>query len=375
MKTTSIKKFKNVWFTSDTHFDDERLDLFTREVLFESATEVDNFIIKQWNDNVKDGDLVIDVGDVALTQKGLDKVKGLNGTKWLVKGNYDTSDGTAKFKMSDDILLEQFDKVFDDLTIEIDGEEVFINHFPTSADVDKFNIVGHIHGTWKVQRNMINVGVDAWHFTPVPLKTIKFQMNGIRKYYDQNVYAGELKANLNFKHGEFKVLRAPIYDTVEHEDDINIFLAGPIQGAQEWQEEIISKIEKEFKDKHFTCNIIISSPRRLEKPKNFIYEEQVEWETYYLNRSYMGGITVFWLPTQDNEQQYDNKSRSYAQTSRFELGEWFGRGLGDFVIGVQSGFHGEKYITYKFKKDYEYDVETNINNVVKSIIKKINELI
>jgi len=40
-------------------------------------------------------------------------------------------------------------------------EEVYIDHYPTNGKSDIFNVVGHIHGTWKVQRNMVNVGVDA----------------------------------------------------------------------------------------------------------------------------------------------------------------------------------------------------------------------
>jgi len=369
-----IKKYKNVWFTSDTHYDDERLNLFGRDILFNNADEVDDYMIEKFNERVKKDDLVIHLGDVALTKKGLEKIKQLNGILWLVKGNYDIPEGTAKFKVSDKILLEYFDKVFDNLIIKIDNEEVFLNHYPTSAVDDKFNIVGHIHGTWKVQRNMINVGVDAWHFTPVSLETIKFQMNGIRKYYDQNVYAGELKSNLNFKHGEVKILRAPEYDKVEHDDDINIFLAGPIQGAQNWQEEIIEKIENEFKDKTFNRNIVITSPRRLEKSENFVYNEQVDWETYYLNRASLKGIIVFWLPTIDIEQKVD-KTRSYAQTTRFEIGEWFGKGFNEFVVGIQPGFHGEKYIKYKFKQEYNYDIETNIKKLINSIIKKIYELL
>jgi len=373
-KIIDISKFNNVWFTSDTHYDDERLDLFGRDILFSSAKEVDDFIISQWNKNINDGDLVIHVGDVALTKNGLNKIKELKGTKWLVKGNYDTPDGTAKFKIDDKILLEYFDNVYEDLTIMINKEEVFINHYPTSAKDYLFNIVGHIHGTWKVQRNMVNVGVDAWHFTPVSLDTIKFQMNGIRNFYDQNVFAGEIKSNLNYRRGELKILRAPEYDIAEYSDDITIFLAGPIQGSQNWQEEIITKIEKEFKDKKLSKNIIIASPRRKEKPKKFIYEEQVNWESYYLNKANSSGINVFWLPTQDLEEKHD-KNRSYAQTTRFELGEWYGKGVYEYVIGIQPGFHGEKYIKMKFKEEYDYDILSNIKKVTADIIKKVNEIL
>ena len=370
----SYKNFKNVWFTSDTHFGDDRLNLFGRDIVFNDANESDNLMIKNYNDRIGDDDLLIHLGDIALKEDGLKKMKLINGTKWLVKGNYDIADATAKFEISDKMLSKYFDLVVDDLIIDIDGEEVFLNHYPTNAKEDMFNVVGHIHGTWKVQRNMINVGVDAWHFAPVSLDTIKFQMNGIRKFYDINVFSGELKSNLNFRKGEVKVLRATEQDIVNNDNDIIIFLAGPIQGAQNWQEEIISKIEKEFKNKELDKNIIIASPRRLEKPENFIYEEQVDWETEYLNKAYLQGFIVFWMPTQDNEEQYDDKTRSYAQTTRFELGEWYSK-FDDFVVGVQKGFHGEKYIKYKFKNEFDYDVLTNINDMKKEIIKKLNNLI
>lgn len=161
-----------------------------------------------------------------MTSDGLEKLLLCNGEKWLVKGNYDNSvenGGTAKYKINDKILSKYFTKIFNDLELEINNEIVYINHFPTNAKKDNFNIVGHIHGTWKVQRNMINVGVDAWHFAPVSEDLIKFQMNGIRVHYDQNVYAGELNANSENRKGIFKILRAPQYDNVSFDDDIYVF--------------------------------------------------------------------------------------------------------------------------------------------------------
>jgi len=38
-----------------------------------------------------------------------------------------------------------------------------------------------------------------WHFQPVSDEMILWQMNGIRKFYDQNVFAGELDCNLKYK--------------------------------------------------------------------------------------------------------------------------------------------------------------------------------
>jgi len=378
-KTKNISKRKR-FFISDIHFQDDRLNLYGRDLMFNNSNEVDKYIIKNWNKTINENDLVIVVGDVSMTKEGLENLKKLNGEKWLVKGNYDISvenGGTAKYEISDKILSKYFTKVVDELELEIGNEIVYINHFPTNTKPNFFNITGHIHGTWKVQRNMINVGVDAWHFMPVSEDLIKFQMNGIRIHYDQNVFAGELNSNIQHKKGEVKVLRAPEYDIVENFEnnkDIVVFLAGPIQGATEWQEEFIEKIQKEFKNLKENKNIVICSPRRLEKSKDFVYNEQVDWESYYLDNASKNGIIVFWLAKEKEKIE----GRSYAQTTRFEIGEWWAKGqnIKDFkiVIGAQKEFDGQKYIINKFSSTYpKFKMNTNIDDMITEIVEKIKD--
>jgi calcineurin-like phosphoesterase family protein len=388
-KCNNIQEFKEImlektqskrkrFFTSDIHFQDDRLNLYGRDLMFKNSQEVDEYVIDMWNKTIDKKDLVILVGDVSMTKEGLDNLDKLNGEKWLVKGNYDISvedGGTAKYEISDKILSKYFTKIVDDLELEIGGEIVYINHFPTNARSNSFNITGHIHGTWKVQRNMVNVGVDAWHFVPVSEDLIKFQMNGIRVHYDQNVYAGELKANIENRKGEIRVLRAPEYDITENNDDVIIFLAGPIQGAPEWQEEFIEKIQKELKDIKTNKNIIICSPRRLKKD-NFVYEQQVDWETYYLDKASKQGIIVFWLAKEIEKIE----GRSYAQTTRFEIGEWWSKGqeIKDFtiIIGAQKSFDGLKYITKKFTEIYpKFQMISKVDDMINEIVEKIKEKI
>lgn len=380
-KTTKMNK--KIFFTSDTHFQDERLNLYGRDLIFKNSQEVDDYIISKWNEVVSENDLVIHVGDVSMTAKGLEKLNKCNGEKWIVKGNYDKSiedGGTAKYEINDKILKKYFSKIVDDLEIEVGGETIFVNHFPTNCKNDLMNICGHIHGTWKVQRNMINVGTDAWHFVPVSEDLIKFQINGIRNHYDQNVYAGELKANIKHINGKIKVLRAPEYDNVatfEENKDFVIFLAGPIQGTNSekmWQEELIKKIQNRLKDTKLSKNVVIASPRRLEKPKEFKYEEQVDWESFYLDKASKQGIILFWLAKEEEKVE----GRSFAQTSRFEIGEWFAKGqnIDNFkiLIGIQQGFEGERYITYKFKQNYpNIDLQTNLDSLSDEVVKLIKE--
>ena len=365
------KKKQKIFFTSDLHFGDERLYLYGRDLVFKNAKDFELAIIKNWNNVVSKDDLVIVVGDVAFSRDDLNVLDKLNGEKWLVKGNYDISPekgGTAKFDITDDLLKKYFTKVVDDMEIKINDEKIYINHFPTNADY-RFCICGHIHGTWKVQRNMINVGCDAWHFMPISEDMIKFQINGIRNYYDQNVFAGELLSNINSRSGNIKILNAPEYNNTIN-DDFVIYLMGPIQGAENWHEKFIKEMSNFKTDK----NIIIASPKRKNKDNNFNYEDQIKWETYYLQKAANNGLIFCWISKEINK----NEHRSFAQTTRFELGEYFlyGKDIKDFkiIIGVDKSFSGIKYIEYKYKQKYSdfklyNDFDLAINEVKKILNK------
>ena len=74
---------RKIFFTSDLHFQDERLNLYGRDLMFNNSQEVDDYIIRVWNEKISVEDLVIVVGDVSMTREGLDNLKKLNGEKWI----------------------------------------------------------------------------------------------------------------------------------------------------------------------------------------------------------------------------------------------------------------------------------------------------
>jgi hypothetical protein len=123
-----------------------------------------------------------------------------------------------------------------------------------------------------------------------------------------------------------------------------VFLAGPIQGAGDWQDDAISYLTKQASG----CNI--ASPRRSYPPVTFDYDVQVDWETHHLRRAAQQGVILFWLAT---EKEHDC-NRSYAQTTRFELAEWKARHERDgapLVVGIEEGFSGARYIRRRFGQD------------------------
>jgi hypothetical protein len=137
----------------------------------------------------------------------------------------------------------------------------------------------------------------------------------------------------------------------EYEDKIQgpfLFLAGPIQGTYDWQEEAIKYINQ------LAPFITIASPRRLEETQDRYSDEkkkeQVDWETYHLRKASEQGGVIFWLA---NEQTHLCR-RTYAQTSRFELAEWKIRHERDginLILGIDSNFSSGKYIRRRFSQD------------------------
>lgn len=120
-----------------------------------------------------------------------------------------------------------------------------------------------------------------------------------------------------------------------------IFLAGPIQGAPDWQLQARDLIRSLDADVH------IASPRRLFRHEgdftDAMYREQVAWEHHYLSHAAKYGVTLFWLANE--ERHYPD--RAYAQTTRFELGEAMMRHhlLGArVVVGFDTAFSNAKYL-------------------------------
>jgi hypothetical protein len=123
-----------------------------------------------------------------------------------------------------------------------------------------------------------------------------------------------------------------------------IFLAGPIQGAPDWQSDAITILQELVPGVHIT------NPRREYLDGEFNYEAQVDWETHYLNRAGQDGVVLFWLA----KEQTHNCERAYAQTSRFELAEWKLRFEYEDIklaVGIERGFSNERYIRRRFSQD------------------------
>lgn len=170
------------WYTSDWHLNETRIKAFNPFFRpFDSIEEQNEVIISTCNRFVKEDDTLYHLGDVSIDLDGIKLLDKLNAKKRiLIVGNYDEDKLPELSKYFDDVQMR--------MTVNIGGQDYRLNHYPASADKNVMNIVGHIHGLWKVQPGMINVGVDAWHFRPLDDNTIQFVTTAIEKYYDANVF-------------------------------------------------------------------------------------------------------------------------------------------------------------------------------------------
>ncbi len=140
-----------------------------------------------------------------------------------------------------------------------------------------------------------------------------------------------------------------------------IFLAGPIQGALDWQSEAIRLVN----DRTHVAN-----PRRVFHEGTF--DEQVDWETRWLKRAGRNGTILFWLANQATE----HPERVYAQTTRFELGEWLARkalggenALSKIVVGIDSKFQGARYIRHRIAENFpDVGVYDNLEATVEAAV-------
>jgi hypothetical protein len=137
-----------------------------------------------------------------------------------------------------------------------------------------------------------------------------------------------------------------------HADKWKVFLAGPIQGAPKWQDQLPD-----------LDNVVWISPLRDDSTvlNDETHKLQMEWETQALRTA---NIILFWIP----EEVEHIEGRGYAQTTRFELGENLGRGK-RIILGAYEGFPGRQYLEYKSRK-----YETIHGTVFKTLDECVNAL-
>ena len=179
-----------IWFTSDLHFCHDREFIYGPRG-FKSVHEMNDTIIKNFNDTVAwDDDLFI-LGDCFLNnnEEGMKLMRRLPGIKHIIWGNHDSDVRKGL------IRHEGWWDCGCATTLTYKGYHFYLSHYPTitsNCDEDKplkrrvINLCGHTHTQGKFSdmgKGLIyHVELDAHHNCPVLIDNI---IMDIEKFYQK----------------------------------------------------------------------------------------------------------------------------------------------------------------------------------------------
>ncbi len=161
-----------IYYTADLHF---HYEPFLPARPFATVAEMDETMIRLWNETVTDSDTVYVVGDVGYNGGYVpgDALRCLRGRKHLIRGNHDTGFENAPE------LFRYFETVTDFNEIDDGDAHILLCHYPILYRKRGYMIHGHLHQArgpeYDILRQMprmLNAGVDINFFRPVTLEQL-----------------------------------------------------------------------------------------------------------------------------------------------------------------------------------------------------------
>lgn len=177
----------NIFFCSDMHFNHANIIKYAMRP-FKDADEMNAALIKNWNSVVKPDDIVFCLGDFMFgnINRFWEFRSRLNGKIYLIHGNHD-------YKLMDEGNIEgAFEMVTSQLNITVDGQKIYLNHFPMLTfdgiykEKPTWQLFGHVHsnkehpGTSPDIKRLdyllpfqYDVGIDNNNYTPISFAEVK----------------------------------------------------------------------------------------------------------------------------------------------------------------------------------------------------------
>ena len=180
----------NYFITSDLHLGHHNIIKYCNRP-FKDVAHMNRVLIKNWNDRVKEEDVVFHLGDFCFKNSNESRGEGqcmtafhwlnnLNGQKVMLKGNHDRNNSLK-------VLMHR-------AFIEYAGQEYEMVHAPDDATGEcTITFCGHVHERWKYRLSqgcsgdtiLINVGVDVNDFMP---KTLDEVLNEFKRWKKNNAF-------------------------------------------------------------------------------------------------------------------------------------------------------------------------------------------
>lgn len=177
------------YFTADLHVGHEGTLKWERNARpFSDVDEMDETIVRDWNNRVTPADRVFILGDVSFRSMELTKqfLHRLNGQIFLIKGNHDSSKiikhlPYAKVSTYDELKFEQADGT---------TNKIIMSHFPflswNRMHHGSYHLHGHSHGSLQLPDSLkdariLDVGIDntvhmIGHWGPMSLGQVLYEL-------------------------------------------------------------------------------------------------------------------------------------------------------------------------------------------------------
>jgi len=172
-----------IFFTADTHFyHADSIKYFGRP--FKDIEHMNNALIQNWNECVKENDEVYILGDFSISHSGLETekiLKKLNGKKYLIKGNHEHYLEDSNFNIAN------FEWIKDYFVFEHSKQKFVLFHYPIFVwdgffENTAIHLYGHVHNMLNnkteqekfkiLGKKAINVGVDMNNYYPISIEEI-----------------------------------------------------------------------------------------------------------------------------------------------------------------------------------------------------------
>jgi calcineurin-like phosphoesterase family protein len=157
----------NTFFVSDTHFGHKNIILYSNRP-FSSVDEMNNLMVKYWNEVVKPEDIVWHLGDFAFMPykdfKSL--VWRLNGHINVILGNHDK---VIEQHRQDILNTNKIESIQNYKELKVEGNFIVLFHYGqrvwNKSHHDAIHLYGHSHGSLPPHGKSVDVGVDCKEIT------------------------------------------------------------------------------------------------------------------------------------------------------------------------------------------------------------------
>ncbi len=161
-----------IFFTADTHFSHKNIIKYCNRP-FSCAQEMDEMLIKNWNDTVTPSDTIYHLGDFAFDNNPEKYLVRLNGQKFLIKGNHDKKPVQ---------VCRGWQQVSDYKEIKIERQTIILFHYAlrvwNKSCHSSWSLYGHSHGGLPDDPKSlsIDVGVDCHGYKPISFEKVRSLM-------------------------------------------------------------------------------------------------------------------------------------------------------------------------------------------------------